>query len=330
MENTETDSVSSMTDDRQPIKLEDLPISPLSKISSFLTLTDQRNFERINRSIFTQLAVGYFDFDVQLSPSDLVDHHLPSKLEEIDLESNTQEQSDRAPIKDELESLHLRNPDIIHGVDGSGILQNVKELNVCISRREKTRNPEYWFLWRRSMPKLKKMSLFYDGMVNDMMLIRKALETVEYLCVSFRNMHIFRVDEALLTALVTTGLGHSTRASNLRINHRVSYTDQLQVHEFELPRKFTHGFMEALGRLCKHLDSRFEGWTVIVDGLSTEKNTIPGVWDGNDDRVPGVWASYWRTKTTLTGGSKWHITLSKDGSKINGVQEQPWEQWIME
>ena len=146
------------------------------------------------------------------------------------------------------------------------------------------------------------MSLFYDGRVNDMMLMRKSLETVDYLCVSFRNEHIYRIDEALLTAMIPMGLGHSTRAINLRINHRVSFTDHLQVNEFELPREATKGFMKQLGWVCKHLDSKFEGWTVIVDGLSNEGSTIPGVWDGVDYRVPGVWASYWRTKTSLTGG----------------------------
>ena len=65
-ENTKDVVVSSMTDDRQPIKFEDIPNLPLSKISSFLTLTEQRNFERTNRSIFIQFAVGYFDFGLQL------------------------------------------------------------------------------------------------------------------------------------------------------------------------------------------------------------------------------------------------------------------------
>ena len=58
--NTKNDAVSSMTDDRQPIKLDNLPILPLSKISSFLTLTDQRNFERTNRSIFVRYTCLVF------------------------------------------------------------------------------------------------------------------------------------------------------------------------------------------------------------------------------------------------------------------------------
>ena len=191
MENTKNDAISSMTDDRQPIKLEDLPMLPLSKISSFLTLTDQRNFERTNQSIFIQLAVGYFDLEDCDWPRKLNMEHLISfkqkfesldtrfyrsfitmldrkfttllikglyqqliddqsqsgidemhrildlvlraeQAQEIDLESNGQEQKERAPISDELESLHLRNLDIIHGVDGNEILENVKELNVCI------------------------------------------------------------------------------------------------------------------------------------------------------------------------------------------------------
>ena len=124
-ENTKDVVVSSMTDDRQPIRFEDIPNLPLSKISSFLTLTEQRNFERTNRSIFIQFAVGYFDFGLQLTAEDLEDCDWPRKLKEIDLDSNGQEQSDRAPKTDELESLHLVDHNMIGNLDGKlGKLKN--------------------------------------------------------------------------------------------------------------------------------------------------------------------------------------------------------------
>lgn len=234
---------------------------------------------------------------------DLEDCDWPRKLKEIDLESNGQEQSDRAPKTDELESLHLVDHNMIGNLDGK--LGNLKELCLCTSKKETVDNEQIWFLRGQKLPKLQRVNMNYDGEVKDMFLMHRALKTVDYLCVSFRNDHIIFMGEALAPALPKLKAHETPRAFTLRINHRVN--------EFKLSSGDSKSFMDKLVMLCKKLTVKFGDWRLIVHGLSTTES----------------WINYLILKicgkchlvTEESADLRWNIVMSKFGCKIDGNQD---------
>ena len=277
------------------------------------------------RQLMCRSAVEFFECDLRLtsgvSDFDLGDCEWAGNLKGIAFDSHDQTLNERDPIyqkvyskiSHKLESLHLVDPKVINDIDGK--LENLQELCICVSEKKKVKYKDYRILLKQNMGNLQRLHLnlnFWTKKKAQRGLIEKALDKLEYLCITFRDEEVYWIEKALYRALKT--MNAVDRAFKLRINHRCWYEKQLNDREVER-------FFETIHGLLTLFDFTFGDWMVIISDLSIEvksekelRNKHPVSKICDDHQV-----------TMKMSNHKLDVVISNNGCKISGIQEQ----WMM-